>query len=203
MRRSAIVSRWKKSQASRPFRLGTQELPPTRVRPPRRWPDSIGGQDTADRSGTDPPPQADQLSLDPPMPPARVIPGQPQHQIPDLFADPRAARPGPVRPPPRDQPPVPAQQRAWGNQAMGAQPGRQHPGQSNVTAEHRDLMPKNQQLRRLRRVTTRQQYQPSQDLNQCQVHQPEHHSGIIHLNGETPAHVPCDEFWHGTGCGGG
>ncbi|GLI02912.1 hypothetical protein Pa4123_81900 [Phytohabitans aurantiacus] len=45
-------------------------------------------------------------------------------------------------------------------------------------------MTKHQQLRRLRRITTRQQDQPTQDLNQRQVHQPEHHPGIIHPDGK-------------------
>jgi hypothetical protein len=29
-----------------------QELPPTRIGPPRRWPNPVGGQDPADRAGS-------------------------------------------------------------------------------------------------------------------------------------------------------
>jgi hypothetical protein len=50
-------------------RLGGQELPPGRRRPPRRRAEPSGSQDPADPPLPHPAPQAQQLTLDPPVAP--------------------------------------------------------------------------------------------------------------------------------------
>jgi hypothetical protein len=57
-------------------RPGFQELPPRRCRPPRHGAETGSRQDPADRSLPHPVPQAEQLALNPPVPPARVLPCQ-------------------------------------------------------------------------------------------------------------------------------
>jgi hypothetical protein len=92
-------------------RLGGQELPPGRRRPARRRLEPSGGQDPADRPLPHPVPQAEQLALDAPVPPARVLPGQLLHQFADLGRDRRASHGVRVRPLSPDQALVPGQQR--------------------------------------------------------------------------------------------
>jgi hypothetical protein len=68
-------------------------------------------------------------SLDPLVPPSRVLPRHLLDQRRDLGVDARAPSPGRIGPPPADQPPVPAQQRARRNQPSRPQrPGKQPPG---------------------------------------------------------------------------
>ena len=71
-------------------RLGGQELPPGRRRPPRRGAEPGGGQDPADRPLPHPVPQAEQLALDAPVAPARVLPRQLLHQRAHLGPGPAA-----------------------------------------------------------------------------------------------------------------
>jgi hypothetical protein len=93
-----------------PGGLRTQERPPARAAAAGRRPDSGTGQDPADGAGADPVAKPQQFALDPTMPPQRVLPSQPEHQIANLVADTWAAWPVGVRPPSADQPPVPGQQ---------------------------------------------------------------------------------------------
>jgi hypothetical protein len=56
----------------------------------------------------------------------------------------------------------------------------------------------NEQLRSLRSVRSREARQPSKDLDHRQVQHPNPHNQIIARVNESPAHTPCDGFWHGT-----
>jgi hypothetical protein len=76
------------------------------------------GEDTADGAGADPVTEADKFALYPAMPPARVLPGQPDHQVTHLVADPRAAVPVRIGPVPTAQPPMPGQQGGRGDDPM-------------------------------------------------------------------------------------
>ena len=66
-------------------------------------------------------PGAHQFSLDSPMPPARILAGQAEHEITYLTADARASRPVRIGPPPTDQTTVPGQQRGRCDNPMLAQ----------------------------------------------------------------------------------
>jgi hypothetical protein len=73
-------------------RLGGQELPPSRRCPSRRRAEPGRGQDPADRPLPHPVPQANQLTLDPPVSPARILPRQLLDQRAHLIRDRRASR---------------------------------------------------------------------------------------------------------------
>lgn len=60
--------------------LGGKELAPGRSAAARRRGDARRVQDLPDRRGGDPLPESGHLSLNPPMAPARILAGQPQHQ---------------------------------------------------------------------------------------------------------------------------
>ncbi len=64
-----------------PRSLGTQERPPAQAAAAGRRPDPGSGQDPADGAGADPVAKPEQFALDPPMPPQRVLPSQPEHQL--------------------------------------------------------------------------------------------------------------------------
>jgi hypothetical protein len=68
-------------------RLSSQELTPRRRRPTRRGPEPDSSQDPADRPLPYPVPQAEQLALDAPIPPPRVLPGQLPHYYAHLAGD--------------------------------------------------------------------------------------------------------------------
>jgi hypothetical protein len=88
-----------------------------------------------------------------------------------------------------DQPPVPIQQRGRGHdaiqpQATGQQPrhGGEHgtvspvqPRAADLTMQHRDLMPQNQDLRVLGSVAARQEHQPSEQPDHEQVDKTDQH----------------------------
>ena len=92
--------------------LGGEELPPARPVPPWRRVHTSVVQDRPYCAGRDLVAQSDQLTLDPPVSPARVLRGQPEHQVPDRLPGAwpswSAARVGPA---PGDQVAVPAQHR--------------------------------------------------------------------------------------------
>ena len=126
-----------------------------------------------------------QLAVHPAVSPGRVLPRQPQHQVADLLAGPRAAWPVRVRPLACDQAAVPGQQRARRDEPVGAQRGWQQPGQrrqdrpvgpvrlgpGDLTPEHRDLMTEHHDLRVLGRLAAAQQHQPAEDPDHDQVEQ--------------------------------
>jgi hypothetical protein len=108
--------------------LGGQELPPRRRRPPWRRAEPGGGQDPVNRPFAHPVLQAQQLALDPPVPPTRVLPRQLLHQRAHLVRDRRASLQVRVGPFPLDQAPVPGQQRAWCHDPVQPQLPGQQPG---------------------------------------------------------------------------
>jgi hypothetical protein len=97
-------------------RLGGQELPPGRGCPAWRGREPGGGQDPADRSGAEPVPEAEELALDAPVSPARVLPGQQPDQLMDLLRDGRPSGGVRVGPLVLDQAPVPV---GFQNSAIG------------------------------------------------------------------------------------
>jgi hypothetical protein len=74
-------------------------------------------QDVPYGAGRDLVAETDQLTVDAPMAPGRIVGGQAQHQVPDLAGDGWTASPGmQVRPAAGDQLAVPAQQRGRGDE---------------------------------------------------------------------------------------
>jgi hypothetical protein len=90
---------------------------------------------------------------------------------------------------PGDQPTVPTQQRARGDQTRSAQLARQQPDQNSeygavrpgpaqpgiLPPQDGDLVPQHEDLCGLARVTARDQHEPAEDLAQCQVEQAAEH----------------------------
>src|ERR1019366_7235165 len=87
------------------------------------------GQDPADCPLTDAMAQAAELSLDAPVPPPRVLPGQPLDKLADLVRDRRASRSARIGPFARGQAPVPGEQGAWRHDPMRLTASGQHPRQ--------------------------------------------------------------------------
>ena len=93
-------------------RLLAQNLRPARLEPVRRGLDPFLAQDRPDRARGELDPESDHLALDPPVPPAGVLPRKPHNQLTNLLrrrGPPRTATR--IRPAARDQLPVPAQKR--------------------------------------------------------------------------------------------
>jgi hypothetical protein len=108
------LSRWKKSVASSPWAWVRSKASPTGVDATRCGPTRGTGQDPADRSGADPVTEADQLTFDAVMSPARVSRASwmTRSRIPPVTGG-RPDRFGcPVS---LDQSAVPGQQPAWRN----------------------------------------------------------------------------------------
>jgi len=136
------------------------------------------------------------------VPPARILPGHANDQIPDLVADWCTAGPVRIGPMRADQAPVPRQQCGGGDEAMLPHPPWQQAGQrgqhrpirppqigfADLTTQDRDLMTKNGQLRGLGRVASREPRELSKDLDHGQVRHPNHHDMIVPRYGESPAH---------------
>jgi len=121
------------------LRLGAQELPPGRIAAPRRGRDSAAAAPWRRRPRC----PGQQLALDPHVAPARVLPRHllDQHHDPGIHGWPSSL--GRIGPPPGDQPPMPAQERARRHQAAHPHRPRKQPGQGG---EHRPVSPV--QLRR-------------------------------------------------------
>src|SRR5919198_2410155 len=77
-------------------RLLAQELGPTCLEPLRRRLDPFLLEDRPDRAGGELDAEPDQLALDPPVPPARVLSREPNDELTHL-----GRRPGPTRTPRR------------------------------------------------------------------------------------------------------
>src|SRR4051812_24557715 len=95
-----------------PGHLRSQEGSPAGVDITWRRADPGGAEDAADGAGADPVAKPDQFPLYPPVPPSRVLPGQPEDKVTYLVADPRASWSVRVGPMPADHPAVPGHQRA-------------------------------------------------------------------------------------------
>src|SRR5690348_4112471 len=118
---TATVSRWKKSVASSPCAWvhkkaanWCQLRAALEARGP--WPGSAGS--CPPRLGA----QRPAALLDAAVPPAWIIPGQPQYQLTDLVANRWAPWQVRARPVPPNQAAVPRQQRGGGDDAVPAQP---------------------------------------------------------------------------------
>jgi len=134
--------------------------------------------------------------MHPAVSPGRVLPRQPQHQIADLLADRRAARPARVGPLAGEQTAVPSQQRPWRNQPAAPQRGGQQPGHGrqdravgpvqvrpgHLAAEHHHLMSQHHDPRVLGRLAAPQQDQPAKDPDHDQVQETDRHEPRSCLN---------------------
>src|SRR5262249_45727939 len=94
-------------------RMRPQKSRPARLLPPRRGLDPGLMEDRPDRARGQRDPETDQLPLDPPVTPTRVLPCEPNDKLPDLDRCRRPARAAMrTHPPARAQLPMPAQKRA-------------------------------------------------------------------------------------------
>src|ERR1035438_5437067 len=91
--------------------LSTQETTPSGTTPPGSRAEAVVLQDFGDGAGSQTHAALAKLTLDAPVAPPRVLPGQARDERSHLFVDGRATqRAMGVRPPSRHQPPVPGQQ---------------------------------------------------------------------------------------------
>ena len=147
-----------------------ERTPGQPVTPYRCRRDAVASQNLADSGSGDPTAKASQLSLDPGVAPRRIVASQLEYQLNELLADRRAG----LSPLNCNQPPVPAQHRARGDEPMHAKvPGQQpdqHREQRTVgqvqtrlrigPAQDRHFMAQYKQLNVLGRAATTQQQQP-------------------------------------------
>ncbi len=137
--------------------LGGEELPPGGAATARRGIDAGSLQDHPHRAGRKSVAEPGEFTVDPPVPPGRVLRGQTQHQLAQLGCRGSAAGAAVSRlvPSPCHQIPVPAQHRFGGHDPMqsaslGQPPGQRcedsavRPGQpwpAHLAPEHGDLVP--------------------------------------------------------------
>jgi len=121
-------------EVARQHRLGLRgaELAPARACPPRTGADAGGLQDVPHRGRADLDANAGELAVYAPVSPARVLPGEAQHQSLDRGrgrwpAGPAARRR--IGPLPPDDPAMPAQQRGRGEDPVIEQVTREQPAQ--------------------------------------------------------------------------
>src|SRR5262249_11126047 len=97
-------------------RLRSQKLRPACLEPLRCRLDPCLPENRPDRARGELDPEPDQLALDPPVAPARVLTSKPHHQLTDPRSGRRSTRRAVGAPPPSPKtPPVPAQHRPWRN----------------------------------------------------------------------------------------
>ena len=95
-----------------PLRLRAEKLAPRGATSPRCRAKLMPSEERPDRGRTDPDPELAQLALDPHAAPARILPRQPQHQLPKLRVERRSTcRSAPKRPLPPHQLALPTQKR--------------------------------------------------------------------------------------------
>jgi hypothetical protein len=133
--------------------------------------------------------ETDELALDAPVAPARVLPGQLPGQRADLIGDQWASRGVRVGPFCLDKAAVPGEQGARGHhqvrsEAGGKQPGQGgdhgaigpvRPGAAGLAAQQGGLMPEDQDLGVLGGVASREERQPAEQLDHEQVDEAEKH----------------------------
>jgi len=146
-------------------------------------------QDPADRGRADPVAEFQQLALDPLVPPAVVLGGEPFDQRGDLGADRRPSCPVGVGPLASDQAAVPPQDSAGGDQPVHPQPSRQEPDQRGEdrpvgpvepgpgigAAQHGDLVPQHEQLGVLEGRRPAEQNQPAAEPDEDEIEQAQGH----------------------------
>jgi Cysteine-rich secretory protein family len=186
----------KKSQASRPLRLDAQKLAPGGVDAARSGLVAAGAEDPPDRRRTDLVAEAGQFTVHAAVAPRGVLRRQPQRQVADVRASPRAARPARIGPLTSDQAAVPGQQGSRRDQSAAPQRGGQQPSQGcqdraigpvrpgtgylaaqhhHLMAQHHHLMAQHQDLRVLGRLAAAQQDQPAEHPDRDQVQQTDRH----------------------------
>jgi hypothetical protein len=107
-------------------RLRLEELSPARARLPRRGLQLGSPKQSADTHRRCLPAELRELAADPAMAPARVLPGEPKHELLDLAREPWTARPAAlVAPFPTHERPVPTQQRPRRDRSHGGRRARQ------------------------------------------------------------------------------
>jgi hypothetical protein len=164
-RPNSTVSTVKKSQATIPPPLGSQELPPCLGRPPRRGLDPRRLQDRPDSAGRDPDAEPGELALDPAVAPTRVLACQPHDQRTNtgLWSQP-ARPPMRIRPTTCEQRAVPATNRLRPHEQTAPPVTRKHPGQRgedhpipgsatrsrHLSPQHRQLVTQNQDFNLVR-----------------------------------------------------
>jgi hypothetical protein len=141
-------------------RLGAQKLRPRRSAAAGCRPEVVTAQDGAHRGRRDPDAELAALADDAQVPPPRVLPGQPQHEVDRLRVQSSPATTGRVRPVAADQFAVPPQQGRRGDQedrppVAGQQlrhGGQDHPvgrcvaGSSDLAAQDRELVAEHRDL---------------------------------------------------------
>ena len=160
-----------------PFGLRGEELGPGWSGPSGCGIDAGGVEDLPHRAGANPVAQPDQLAMDAPVAPGRVLRREPQHQRADLRGDARPARPTTgIRPAPSDQVAVPTQQRGRGDEERRPPRPRQQPRQrrqhhpvrgfqvnpGDLTPQDRDLMAQHENLDLVGAITPRNERQELQ-----------------------------------------
>jgi hypothetical protein len=127
-RAPSTVSTWKKSVAMMPSGLRVQKLTPGRAASPRCRIDAHAVQDLADRRGAQVMTKPNQLAMDPPMSPPRILPGKPERERPDRslsWGTPSPPTRG-VDPLPGHEPAMPAEQRPRSNRENHLPPRAVH-----------------------------------------------------------------------------
>jgi hypothetical protein len=175
-------------------RLRPQELPPTGIGAPRRrWRDSVALQDPPDRRGAHVMAECEQLALDPPVSPARVLPRHPHHQGDQDVVDRWSSGPVRVGPSSAHEAAMPAQDCLRGDQARATQRSGQPPDESGEhgsvrpvharswvgAAQNGDFMAQHQELDVLGRGRAAHQQDQPEHLTKDQVQQPQRHAGIM------------------------
>ena len=123
-----VESTWEEVDREHAGGLDAQELPPVGVgvSQRRRW-DAVALQDPPDRRGADAVAELEQLTLDPRVSPARVLPRHPHHQGGEDVVDRWPSGPVRVGPSSADEAAMPAQDRVRGDQALATQCAGQPP----------------------------------------------------------------------------
>jgi len=167
-RRNSTLSTVKKSAGDDPAGLGSQELPPCLGGATRRRIDPGLLQDRPHSAGRDPDTEPGELALDPAVAPTWVLPRQPHNQRTDTSAGRGPAGPPMrIRPPAREQQPVPTTNRLRPHKHAAPPVTRKHPGQcgarntrsgcaaawpDHLPTEHRELVTQNEYLDLVRSV---------------------------------------------------
>ena len=165
--------------------LGRQELPPVLPSSPRSRVDAGAAQDQPDRRRSDPMAEPDQLAMDPPVTPAGILGGHPQHQLLEARTGWWPAAATRNAPAAADQVAMPAQHglrrhEQPGPATAGYQPaqrrlqrwvGPARPGSGDLPPKHRQLMAQQEDLSLLGRLAASEQAQPAHHRPDDQVQQ--------------------------------
>jgi hypothetical protein len=181
------------------LRLGAQEPPPGGIHTTRSRPVAPRAEDPPHGRLAQMMAEAGQLAVHPAVSPGRVLPCQPQHQVADLRASPRAAWPVRVGPLAGEETAVPGQEGSRRDQPTTTQRGWQQPGKcrqdrpvgpvrpgpGDLAAQRHHLVPQRHDLYVLGRLASAQQDQPAGHPDHDQVQQTERHRPRSCLNSLT------------------